>query len=308
MLYAAVDLGSNSFHLLIARQNGKDLDTVLHLRETVRLAGGMGADGCIAPEAKARALDCLRRFAGNIESYTVEHVHAVGTNTLRVANDDGAFLRQAESALGHPIKVISGKEEAQLIYLGVVHELQPDSAERMLVLDIGGGSTEIVIGAGEDILLCESVPAGCVGLSERYCPDGDLSRAGLEAAQAEARAMLEPLARRCVDTGWDRVVATSGTAHAIRDVLALEYGRAIPLTGLAALYEQFCRHAHLNELDLNELAADRVQILPGGVAILGVACELLGIERLEVADNALRNGLLYAAHTGLILHRRTRTM
>jgi len=173
-LFAAVGLGSNSFHLIVAHNEDGHLRVVDRLREMVRLAAGLAAHGDLTPEARERALECLARFGQRLKGIPSERVRALGTNTLRRAANPRNFLRSVEEALGHPIEIISGHEEARLIYLGVAHDMAPIG--RRLVIDIGGGSTEFIVGEGHSPNLLESASIGCVGISEAFFDGGEITR------------------------------------------------------------------------------------------------------------------------------------
>jgi exopolyphosphatase / guanosine-5'-triphosphate,3'-diphosphate pyrophosphatase len=207
---AAVDLGSNSFHMVVARYDHGQLVIVDRLRETVRLGAGLDEQGRLSGEAVDRALQCLERFGQRLRDMRAESVRVVGTNTLRKARRKGAFLDRARECLGHPIEIISGVEEARLIYLGVAHTTPHESGQR-LVVDIGGGSTEMVIGEGHEPQLLESLHIGCVTLSERFFGDGKVSAKRIERARLAARLELEPVQEAFVRRGWERAVGSSGT-------------------------------------------------------------------------------------------------
>src|SRR5580700_5268201 len=213
---AAVDLGSNSFHMVVARYSHGQLVIIDRLREMVRLASRISDDGRLDKEAAGRALACLERFGQRLRDMNARNVRVVGTNALRVARRKQAFLERAREALGFPIEIVSGMEEARLIYSGVAHNL-PNEAGRRLVTDIGGGSTELIIGEQYDPLELESLQIGCVSLSARYFGEGRLSPRRIERARLAARLELEPIQAAFLRRGWDRAFGSSGTVRAIAD-------------------------------------------------------------------------------------------
>ena len=293
---AAVDLGSNSFHLIVAGLRQDQLQVLDRLREPVRLASGLDRQQQLQPEAHARALACLERFGQRLRHLPARNVRVVGTNALRRAQGTGRFLREAEAAIGHSIEIISGVEEARLIYLGVSHSL-PDAGGRRLVVDIGGGSTELIIGEGFEALYPESLYMGCVSFTERYFPEGRLDKACWRGAEIAAGLELSPVQDRFRRLGWESVAGASGTIRAIREVLrANQWGeQGICREGLQKLRKTLQQQERLDVLSLPGLAEERKPVLAGGVAILWTLFNALGIERMRVSDGALREGLLYDA-------------
>src|SRR4051794_24848316 len=215
---AAVDLGSNSFHLQIGRVVGGQIYPLDSVREGVRLGGGLTAEKRIDRATQAAALEALAKFAERLRGFSRQAVRAVGTNALRVAKNAPPFLREARQVLGFPIEVISGREEARLIYLGVAHAL-PVSSQRRLVVDVGGGSTEVVIGTGFDPQLTESLYMGCVSYSLKYFPDDKVTKGALKAAELAARQELSGMVSTYRSAGWDEAVGSSGTARSIESIL-----------------------------------------------------------------------------------------
>ena len=215
---AAVDLGSNSFHMVVARYSHGQLVILDRLREMVRLAAGLGDSGRLDDAATERALRCLERFGQRLRAMHADSVRVVGTNALRRAKRKRWFLERARAALGHPIEIISGLEEARLIYSGVVHT-SPMSPDKRLVIDIGGGSTEVVIGEGFNPLLLESLSVGCVGLSAICFDDGKISEKRFERARTAVRLELEPIQEAYRKLGWLQAFGSSGTVRVIGDVL-----------------------------------------------------------------------------------------
>ena len=291
---AAVDLGSNSFHMVVARCTHGQLTIVDRLRETVRLAAGFDDHGRLGAEAMQRALACLQRFGQRLRDMRAASVRAVGTNTLRKARRRGAFMDRAREALGHPIEIISGVEEARLIYLGVAHTT-PHESGRRLVVDIGGGSTELIVGEGLAAKRLESLYMGCVSSSVRHFPDGEITEKRMRRARTAAQLELEPVAARFRRAEWDVAWGSSGTLRAIGDVLLARdpSQSGINRPGLEWLLQECLKAGDVTRLRLPGLAADRQDVLPGGLAIILEVFDRLGIERLRVAEGALREGLLY---------------
>jgi exopolyphosphatase/guanosine-5'-triphosphate,3'-diphosphate pyrophosphatase len=291
---AAVDLGSNSFHMVVARaQHGQPL-IVDRLRETVRLAYGLNKHGRLDDASQERALACLRRFGQRLRDMRAHQVRVVGTNTLRRARNADAFLDAAEQALGHPVEVISGIEEARLIYLGVSHHT--DSAEGAnLVVDIGGGSTELIIGEGYDPKHLESLSIGCVGVSQEHFDDGRLTEKRFARARLAARLELQPVAAGFLRRGWARAIGSSGTLRAAADVaqqLKLVESGVTP-EALESIIAEMIDARHVDDLELPGLSPDRVPVFAGGVAILAEVMSALRLDRIHISGGALREGLLY---------------
>ncbi len=300
---AAIDLGSNSFHLQVGRVVDGQIYLLDALREVVRLGAGLTADKRLDRATQARALDTLRRFHERLRGFPRQAVRAVGTNTLRVAKNAGPFLREAREALGFPIEVIAGREEARLIYLGVAHALQP-AAHRRLVIDIGGGSTEFIVGSGLEPQLTESLYMGCVSYSLRYFPDGRIDKAGMKAAEFAARQELAGIVRAYRASEWQEAIGSSGTARSVETILR-ENGFAkegITRDGLDQLRSTLIKFERADPDRIAALRPSRVPVLPGGLAIMIAAFEELGIERMSVSDGALRHGVLYDL-LGRVQHR-----
>lgn len=293
-MLAAVDLGSNSFRMVIARLIGDDLRIVDRLREGVRLAAYLDADKRITEEGKRRALSCLRLFGQRVRDFPPGSVRAVGTNTLRKARDRGKLLHQAERLLGHPIDVVSGQEEARLIFLGACHSL-PVAEDRRLVVDIGGGSTECVIGEAFEPIHAESLYMGCVGFTFKYLPDGRISSKRLRRAETAARLEMRPVKAEFRRIGWQQAVGASGTIHAVDEILQVNgwSERGITLEGLHKLRKAILAFEHVDDLVLPGLGRERAKVLPGGVAILSAVFDSLKIERMTVSSGAMREGVLW---------------
>lgn len=291
---AAVDLGSNSFHLLVARVVAGQVRVLDRMKEMVRLAEGLGEERRLQPAATARALECLRRFGQRLRGFAPGDVRVVGTNTLRVARDSASFLRAAERELGHRIDIISGLEEARLIYLGVAHCID-DESPRRLVMDIGGGSTEVIVGERFRAQHMESLHIGSVGLSAAAFPDGHVDARRFRRAELAALQEFEPHQERFRALGWGSAFGASGTILAAQAVIAQLGGPRdhIDAEALERLRKAVVAAGHVDRLALPGLQTERAPVFPGGLAILVAAFQALGIERLRVSDGALREGLVY---------------
>jgi exopolyphosphatase/guanosine-5'-triphosphate,3'-diphosphate pyrophosphatase len=293
-ILAAVDLGSNSFRLQVARVEGDQLYMLDSLREPVRLAAGLEDDKRLSKDAQQRALACLQRFGQRLRDLPPEVVRAVGTNSLRVAKNAAEFLQQAEVALGFPIEVIGGHEEARLIYLGVAQGL-PQSDIKRMVMDIGGGSTEFIIGQGLEPLRLESLYMGCVSYSLNFFPDGKITKSNLKEAELAARNELQTIVSRFSAGHWDHALGSSGTARVLCDILEQTgYNESgITRAGLEQLRVQLLKAGDVGRLEVQGLKPDRIPVLPGGFSIMYAAFCELGIERMQPALGALREGVLY---------------
>ena len=293
-ILAAVDLGSNSFRLQVARVENDQLYMLDSLREPVRLAAGLTADKRLDQAAQQRALVCLKRFGERLRDLPREAVRAVGTNSLRVAKNAAEFLQQAEIALGFPIEIIAGREEARLIYLGVAQGL-PQSDGKRMVMDIGGGSTEFVIGRGMEPIRLESLYMGCVSYSLRYFPDGKINKSNLKQAELAASNELQTIVTEFSRGHWDVALGSSGSARMLCDVLEQNGYSNGGLTreGLEQLREQLLTAGDARRLGLMGLRPDRIPVLPGGFAIMYAAFCELDIEEMQPALGALREGVLY---------------
>jgi len=292
---AAVDLGSNSFHMIVGELRHGQLVIIDRLKETVRLAEGLGDDGELKADARERALVCLSQFGERLQAMHASRVRAAGTNTIRRAREDSTFMREAESALGHPIEVISGIEEARLIYKGVCHSLPRNDGPR-LVIDIGGGSTEVILGEGESPRSLESLHLGCVSMTEAFFPDGAISRVAFDRARVAARLEIRPVKSFFRGTGAMEAIGTSGTilsTERVARALGLQESGELTLDVVEQLIERVCRFDSVGEIDLSGLSDRRAQVWPGGLAILAEIIDGLQISALRVSDGALREGLLY---------------
>jgi exopolyphosphatase/guanosine-5'-triphosphate,3'-diphosphate pyrophosphatase len=293
-LIAAVDMGSNSFHLIVARVEHGEPRVIDRLRDSVRIAAGLRADGSLDATHRARALECLARFGQRIAGIPSSHVRAVATNTVRQLAVPQTFLAAAEAALGHPVEVVSGREEGRLIFLGAAHGL-PASREHRLVIDVGGGSTEFIIGRGLAPLQTESVQAGCIASTLRFFPGGKLTRKRWQHARTEIGVLLQQFAEDYREAGWLDAYGSSGSAKAIgATVQAMKLSDdGVTLAALGALRDALLEQGQIATLKLPGLAEDRAPVIAGAVVILEAAFEALGIERLRVCESSMREGLLW---------------
>jgi exopolyphosphatase/guanosine-5'-triphosphate,3'-diphosphate pyrophosphatase len=291
---AAVDLGSNSFHMVVARHSHGQLIIIDRLREMVRLGAGVAENGRIDKDVAARALACLERFGQRLRDMQADSVRVVGTNALRLAHKKQAFLERAREALGHPIEIIAGMEEARLIYAGVAHTM-PNAPGKRLVVDVGGGSTEMIIGEGLTPLDLESLRMGCVSVSERFFRDGKISLKRFERARLAARQELEPVQEAFRRRGWDSCAGSSGTVRAIGDTIHALDPQALAITpaGITRAIEYCVEAGHTRELKVEPITEDRRPVFPGGLAILAEVFAQLEIKEMQISDGAMREGLLY---------------
>jgi len=292
---AAVDLGSNSFHMIVGELRFGQLTIIDRLRETVRLSEGLKKNGDLIPAARQRALDCLARFGERLRDMQASSVRAAGTSALRRARDSEGFREEAEKALGHPIEVISGREEARLIYMGVSHSLPPNEGTR-LVLDIGGGSTELILGEGKDPKTLESLHMGCVLMTETYFREGKISREAFDEARLAARLKLRPIKAYFRSYADVEAIGTSGTiiaTEAVARELGVIESHDLTPDAVEQLIERVLQFGHVDQISLSGLPDRRAQVWPGGLAILAEVLRALRINKLRISDGALREGLLY---------------
>ncbi|HSV80986.1 MAG TPA: exopolyphosphatase [Ramlibacter sp.] len=293
-LLAAVDLGSNSFRLEIGRLDHGQVHRLEYLKETVRQGNGLDEARNLTAAAMERGWACLARFAERLAGFQPHQVRAVATQTLREARNRDVFLARAQQILGFPIDVVSGREEARLIYQGVAH-LLPQSDERRLVVDIGGRSTELILGQQFQASEMESFRVGSVAWSMKYFPHGQFTPAAFERAQIAAQALLDEALVTYAPGTWDVAYGSSGTIGAVADVLTAA-GHApgeISLDGLAWLQEELVKARSADRVRLPALKDDRRPVIGGGLSVLRAVCELLGIETMQAAQGALRHGALY---------------
>ena len=291
---AAIDLGSNSFHMVVAKISHGEIRVVDKFGEKVQLAAGLDENGEIKPAAQERALDCLKRFSQRINDFDSASVQIVGTNALRAAKKKSEFLRQAKRITGHPIEIISGREEARLIYLGVAHTLADDEGNR-LVIDIGGGSTELIIGERFETKALESLHMGCVSFRESYFSKGEITEQAINNAVKHASRELLSIKERYRSLNWDHCVGASGSIKAVLNSLR-HMGLAedtITLKRLKELKNSMIELGHSDKLVALGVKAERSSIFSAGFSILYACFKVLGIKEMEFTSGALREGLLY---------------
>lgn len=292
--FAAIDLGSNSFHMVVARAEEHALTVVDREREMVRIAAGLDENNKIIAAASDRALACLSRFGERLRGLEADNVRVVGTNALRVATNSKQFIASAEQALGFSIEIISGFEEARLVYLGAAQTLQGDRGRR-LVVDIGGGSTEIIVGEKSDALFLESLYLGCVSTSERFFPGDEYNEQRMRRAIFSAQLELEPNIAALRSFAAEDFIGTSGTARAIDNVLR-ENGwsdTGITLDGLERLVKKIIKAGNLDKLKLSGLSEERRPVFAGGVAVMMAVFRALDLRFMRVSEGSLREGVLH---------------
>lgn len=291
--FAAIDLGSNSFHMIIAREVDGQLQLLDRHKETVRLRMGLDTEGNLDQAAQTRALACLTRFGQRLRGIPAERIRAVGTNTLRLATNAAGFLSAAENALGAQIDIIPGHEEARLIYLGVSHFLPKDDQQR-LVIDIGGGSTEFIIGTHFDPQTMTSTEMGCVSISQAFSLIERITEENFNRALNNCQLVLRPHVPKLRRMGWERAIGASGSIKAISEILVANgwVSDGITLTGMAQLKQALVANKSLAQTKLAGLSEDRKPVIGGGLAVLMAAFQLLNIEHMHVSPGALREGLI----------------
>lgn len=293
-MLASVDLGSNSFRLQICHHQNGQLKVVDSIKEMVRFAAGLNDQKILDEASQQRALACLARFGERLRGFEPHQVRAVATNTFRVAKNIAQFVPQAEAALGFPIDIIAGREEARLIYTGVVHSI-PTNGQRMLVVDIGGGSTEFVIGRHVHPDITESLNLGCVTYSLRFFSKNKISNKDFQAAIHAARTEVQRIRHGLTTLGWDMAVGTSGSARSIRDVIEAADSNAagITLAHMQAIAAQIVAAGNTKKAKLDGLKPDRIEVFAGGLAVMMAVFEELGTDNMQVTDAALRDGVFY---------------
>lgn len=291
--YAAVDLGSNSFHLLVARREHGELRVLDRIREMVRLGGGLDLQGNLEMEVQQRALACMSRFGQRLRGIPANNRRAVGTQTFRRLKNADSFLQAAEVALECPVDIIAGREEARLIYLGVTQWVAGDR-QKQLVMDIGGGSTELIIGDGTDPLVMESLQFGCVSVTNRFFADGNITESALGAAQRAVAAELQELQSVFRNAGWQTAIGSSGTIRSAASICGVNgwCKNDITLDALNILKQETLSFKTIADIDLAGLSESRKPVFIGGLAIMLACFETLGIDRLVISNFALREGLL----------------
>ncbi len=291
---AAVDLGSNSFHLVVAQYRNGQLVVIDRLRDPVQLAAGLDDDGRLDKEVAARALACLKRFGQRISDMHADAVRVAGTSALRRARRKQAFLERARDALGHPVEIIAGREEARLIYAGVSQSLPAENGNR-LVVDIGGGSTELIVGRGVEPLELESVNLGCVVMSQKCFADGKLSAKRFERAMLVARQQLEPVQETFLKRGWESAAGSSGSVRAVLEACRELDPKTTVITkaGIDAVIEVLCDAGRIDAIPLQAVTPERRNVFAGGIAILSAVFSQLKVSQMRWSEGAMREGLLY---------------
>ena len=291
-LYAAIDLGSNSFHMLVVREVAGTIQTVARIKRKVRLAAGLDQDSHLSVDAMARGWQCLRLFSEQLQDIPPEQIRVVATATLRIAANAGTFLEKAQQILGCAINVISGEEEARLIYQGVAHTT--GGPDRRLVVDIGGGSTELVTGSGAETTALFSLSMGCVTWLERFFGDRHLGKTNFEQAEQAACAMIRPVVKQLREQGWQVCVGASGTVQALQEIMVAQgMDERITLSKLQQLKQRAIQCGKLEELEIEGLTLERALVFPSGLSILIAIFTELNISSMTLAGGALREGLVY---------------
>ena len=294
MLLGAVDLGSNSFRVEIGQVHGDRITTQSYWKETIRLAGGFDEAGALTPEAQARALGALSRFRERLGNLPPERVRAVGTQAMRAATNSAEFLKKAEAALGYKIDILSGHEEARLVFKGCARTLPP-SEKRRLIVDIGGASTELIIGEGLEAERCESFRIGCVNTSIRFFQDGRITAKSIEHAVLACQAELEESITRFGAGNYEEAFGSAGTFGAMSDIARASgwSDGTVTLEHLERIRKQLLEAKDVKNIRFDGLKEDRKEVIAGGLAVLLAVYKTLGIETMRPASGALRVGLLY---------------
>jgi exopolyphosphatase / guanosine-5'-triphosphate,3'-diphosphate pyrophosphatase len=292
--YAAVDLGSNSFHMIVASYSDERIQVIDRIKKMVRLASGLDENNKLSEESMQSAIDCLQEFGQRLREIPRLNVRAVGTNTLRQASNGKQFTYNARKALGHPIQIIAGLEEARLVYLGVAHTVYNDTDKR-LVIDIGGGSTELIIGKGFDIYRRESLYMGCVNMTRRFFDSGNITKKGMQKAILATRQELQSVTVLYNAVGWIKAIGASGTIMAINSIVTNKgwSSNGITRDSIISLKDEVIKAGNLERIQLEGLSENRVPVFAGGLAVLCGIFEAFDIDQLEVSEGALREGLLY---------------
>ena len=292
--FAAVDLGSNSFHMIVSRYTDGGLQLLDRIREPVRLASGLSSEGQLSSAARERALNCLAQFGQRLRGIAPERVRTVATNTVRQMRNPRAFLMLAETALGFPIEIISGQEEGRLTYLGVTNTFA-EAKKRRLVIDIGGGSTEFILGQGLEVFAAESAQMGCVSSTKRFFESSKLTRKDWRETQQQLALEIAPFRNHFIEKGWKRVIGCSGTLKSTAAVLhALGHPEwTISRAGLDELIDRVLSAGDIDKAKLPGLSSDRKLVYLGGLAVIDACFRELQVEQMQVCEAALREGLLY---------------
>ena len=295
MLLGAVDLGSNSFRVEIGQVHGDRITTQSYWKETIRLAGGFDENGAITPAAQAKALAALARFRERLGNLPQDRVRAVGTQAMRAATNSAEFLQKAEAALGYRIDILSGHEEARLVFNGCARTLPP-SEKRRLIVDIGGASTELIIGQGLEADRCESFRIGCVNTSIKFFRDGRLSAKAIDRAVLACQAELEESITRFGAGNYDEAFGSAGTFGALADIVqAMGWSNDGTVTPehLERIRKLLIEAKDIRNIRFEGLKEDRREVIAGGLAVLLAVYRTLGVSTMRHASGALRGGLLY---------------
>jgi exopolyphosphatase/guanosine-5'-triphosphate,3'-diphosphate pyrophosphatase len=291
-LYAVIDLGSNSFHMLITRQLADSVQVVDKVKRKVRLASGLDSNNHLSNAAIARGLECISFFAERLQDIPTENIRIVATATLRLAQNRDVFIEKANQLLGHKIRLLSGLDEAKNIYLGVAHT--SCAAKEKLVLDIGGASTEIIIGNGFDIHHAISIDMGCVTFNKQFFPDGTISQTGFDKAITQAKLLLASHTDKYLKIGWKVVLGGSGTMQALAEILMFQQQSAIiSYQFIKEMQKQVLNFNNVKELKIGGLVGERTPVFASGLTILIALFESFNIDQLQLSSGALREGLLY---------------
>jgi len=292
--FAAIDLGSNSFHMVVAEPEGSSIRIIDSLRVPVRLGAGLDSEKKLKKQTRLAALDALGQFAQRLRGVPLKQVRIVGTNTLRRAKNSSDFMNEAQAILGKRIDIIAGREEARLIFSGVSHAA-PDPDTQRLVIDIGGGSTELIIGKGFKPELLESINMGCVSYTGRFFSDKKISASDIKRASVDAQIELSPIALDYIETGWSEVTGCSGTIKAVSRILEeLGFsGGEITRDGIRSLINAIDKAGSVDKLNLQSISSNRSAVICGGLAILHAIMKTLKIRQLHASPVALREGLIF---------------
>ncbi len=304
-MYAAVDLGSNSFRLHIGRFDGDAMKIIKSAREPLRLGAGLDDNGNLTPAAIQGAIAVLLRFSQILNQYSLDAVRVVATNTMRVAKNASQFLPELESAIGYPIEIISGEEEGRLIYMGVAKVLA-NPAENRLVIDIGGGSTEVILGRGQEILKVGSFSVGTVKQSLSFFPDGHMTKKSFEASILSARSHFEDAAPPYQSSHWTQVYGSSGSIRTIAEVISSNKigDGTVNLKNLEVLKELCINEGQIHLLELSGIKPERIAMLVGGLAILIGVMQELNIAEIQTIEAGLRMGVIWDLHLRATQHDR----
>ncbi len=294
--YAAIDLGSNSFHMVVATPEGRSIRIIDSLRAPVRLAAGLDDKKRIKAKTQKLALQTLNQFAERLQGVPVENIRVVGTNTLRRAKNSKQFTSKVYEILGRPIEIISGREEARLIFEAVAHT-QPDTGDRRLVIDIGGGSTELVTGTGTSAELMESFNMGCVSSTQTWFSNAVMDVERFRGATVHAQLELQPLAVAFRKSGWDTVYGCSGTIKAtgrmLHELGMTDTPDSFTASDLKKLQKKMVKSGSMEKMQLETISSDRMQVITGGICILSGILKTLDIKRVQISQVALREGLIF---------------